>query len=216
MAEPECRVLVSHAAWESFFKEFGCESDRAAAVLAAAWIDHLLQMKLAAVFAQGSREARDRLFGDHGPFATLSSKITAAFCAGWLDADVHHDLGIIRKIRNQFAHRIHGLTIDSGEIRPLVESLQVPHRQFYDWGELGCAATSDGMGIVFYTGVAPEDVGEPLVIPAGFVFRLAVSWTIAYLAANLGVGIIMADDARLNAHAGAEGEGEDDESTARK
>jgi hypothetical protein len=198
MSETKRLLLVDQAEWASFFDELGRESERATAILAAAWIDHLLERKLAQLFSSGNKDARDQLFASSGPFATFSAKTTAAFCAGWLDTDVHHDLRVIRKIRNEFAHRIHGLSMESPKIKPLIESFQVPHREFYDWGKLKCAATAEGIGIVFYTDQQAEKVGEPLVIPAAFTFRLAVSWIIAYLAANLGVGIVVPDEAHFD------------------
>jgi hypothetical protein len=197
--KPTRLLLVDHAEWTSFFNELQRESERATAILAAAWIDQLLERKLAQLFSSGNKEARANLFAANGPFATFSAKITAAFCAGWLDADVYHDLRVIQKIRNKFAHQIHGLSMESPSVRPLTESFQVPHREFYDWGKLKCAAADEGTGIVFYTDQRTEKIDEPLIIPAAFTFRLAVSWIIAYLAANLGVGIVVPDDVQLNA-----------------
>lgn len=198
MSETTRLLLVDQAEWASFFDELGRESERATAILAAAWIDHLLERKLAQLLSRGNAKARAQLFAASGPFAAFAAKITAAFCAGWLDADVHHDLQVIRKIRNSFAHQIHGLSMESPPIRRLTESFRVPHREFYDWGTLKCAATQNGTGVVFYTGPLPEKVGEPLIIPAVFTFRLAASWAIAYLAANLGVGIVVPDEAPLD------------------
>lgn len=183
-------VLVDQAEWSSFFDELSRESDRATAILAAAWIDRLLQLRLQELFAHGNSKARAQLFDANGPFATFGSKIAAAYCIGWLDADVHHDLGLIRRIRNAFAHQIHGLSMDSPEIRSLVDSFRVPQREVYDWGELRAFATRDGHGVLIFTGDVPEDAGEPLVLPAIINFRLAASWVIAYVAANLDVGLL--------------------------
>jgi hypothetical protein len=199
MSETTRLLLVDQAEWASLFDELGRESERATAILAAAWIDHLLKCKVAQLFSGGNKEARDQLFTANGPFATFSAKITAAFCIGWLNADVHHDVHVIRKIRNSFAHQIHGLSMESPPIRRLTESFRVPHREFCDWGKLKCAANDDGTGLVFYTGRPPEKAGKPLVIPAVFTFRLAASWTIACLAANIGVGIVAPDEAPPNA-----------------
>jgi hypothetical protein len=186
MSEPTQLLVVDHAMWALFFDELGRESERGAAILAAAWIDHLLESKLAQL-SSGNKEARTH-------FSTFSANITAAFRVGLLDDDVHHDLRVIQKIRNVFAHRIQGLSMESPPIKPLIESFQVPHREFYDWGKLRCAATAEGVGVVFHTDQSAEGLGEPLVIPAAFTFRLAVSWIIAYLAANLGVGILVPDE----------------------
>jgi hypothetical protein len=191
-------LLVDQAEWISFFDELGRESERATAILAAAWIDKLLERKLAQLFSGGNAKARAKLFAASGPFASFSAKINAAFCVGWLDADVHNDLDVIRRIRNEFAHQIQGLSMESPKIRSLTESLRVPHREFYDWGKLRCAATDEGTGVVFYTGRPPEDASEPLVIPAASTFRMAASWVIAYLAASLGVGITVPDEVQFN------------------
>jgi hypothetical protein len=192
--EPAPHLLIDHAEWDSFFKELGRESERATAILAAAWIDDLLRRRLTQLFSSGNKEARAQIFAPSGPFATFSAKIDAAFCIGWLDADVHHDLHVIRKVRNSFAHQVHGLSMESPQIRCLTESFRVPRRDYYDWGKLKCAATDDGNGIVFYTDTPAEMIGEPLVIPSFFTFRWAASGVIAYLAANLGVGIAVPDD----------------------
>lgn len=191
MNDSPSMLLVDQTEWASFFDELKDESDRGAAVLAAAWIDHLLERKLVLLFSGKNPKARAQL-------VNFSRRINAAFRVGLLDVDVCHDLNVIRKIRNEFAHQIHGLSMESGEVRTLIESFRVPHREFYDWGKLKCAATTEGSGIVFHTNQPPEKVGEPLVIPAAFTFRWATSWVIAYLSANLGVGIVVPDDFEFN------------------
>jgi hypothetical protein len=191
MSETTRLLLVDHAKWASFFDELNQESDRGAALLTAAWINHLLERKLAKLFSGENAKARAQL-------VNFSQRINAAFGEGRLDDDVCHDLHVIRKIRNKFAHHIHGLSMESPEIRTLIESFQVPHREFYDWGKLKCAATGEGNGIVFYTDRSPENVGESLVIPAAFIFRWASSWAIAYLSANLGVGVVVPDEFQFN------------------
>ena len=198
MSETSQRLVIDHAEWASFFDEFGHESERATAILAAAWIDHLLELKLAQHFSSGNAKARAQLFAANGPFGTSSAKITTAFCVGWLDVDVYHDLNLIRKIRNSFAHQVHGLSMESPTISGLIESFKVPHREYYDWGKLKCAAINEGIGVVFYTEPPPENVGAPLLVPAAFTFRLAASWAIAYLVAKLGIGIRVLDETPFN------------------
>jgi hypothetical protein len=198
MSETSQRLVVDHAEWTSFFDEFERESERATAILAAAWIDHLLELKLAEHFSSGNAKARPQLFAANGPFGTSSAKITTAFCVGWLDVDVYHDLNLIRKIRNSFAHQVHGLSMESPTIRSLIESLKVPHREYYDWGKLKCAAINEGIGVVFYTETPPENVGAQLLVPAAFTFRLAASWAIAYLVAKLGIGIRVLNETPFN------------------
>ena len=82
--------------------------------------------------------------------------------------------------------------MDSLRVRAFVDTFRIPPREFLDWGQLRAAATKDGAGIVFYTGEPPEDVAEPLNTTA-LTFRLAASWVVAYLAANLQAMIVPAD-----------------------
>lgn len=134
MAEVGDDVLVAQSDWTAFFEELKDETDRGCAILAVAWIDHILERKLGALFSGGNSDARRKLFDANGPFSPFSAKVTAAFCLGWLDADLRHDLDVIRKIRNRFAHQIHGLTLDDPDMAILVDSFRLPHREFSDWG----------------------------------------------------------------------------------
>jgi hypothetical protein len=60
---------------------------------------------------------------------------------------VYHDIQVIRKLRNTFAHSYNPVSLDEGETRNLIQSLRVPCRQFYDWGQLRAASTDDGVVI---------------------------------------------------------------------
>jgi hypothetical protein len=167
-------------------KSLSEESDRACVILVASWVDHLLRMKLAREFSKGNSGARSALFSSNGPFATLSAKLNVAFCADWIHRDVYHDLKVIRKMRNEFAHTIDSHTLQDEPFRSMVARLRVPKRQYYDWGQLR-AATTD-FGIVLFTGKPPSDTLEDLSV-GKFVFRIAASVIIAVLVANLGIPI---------------------------
>ena len=108
--------IRSHSAYRNrlpamvgFFQELGTESDRGATILASVWIDNLLERKLRSLFKEGSSAARRKLFDLNGPFSSFSSKILAAYSLGWIHSDVFHDINLIRKIRNQFTHDLHGV-----------------------------------------------------------------------------------------------------------
>jgi len=192
-------VFISQEEWRSFFEELKKESDRAAAILVAAYIDSLLRAKLETIFSKGNAEIRRKLFDDsQGTFATLSAKVDAAYCLGWLEPDMFHDIGVIRKIRNQFAHRIHGLTLEEPKIKALVGKLRVPHQLFYDWGEVKWGATKDQTGIVLFTGELDDDVENVSDLPPGFIFRWAASWVLGVLAKNLGVSFYDANGKPLS------------------
>ena len=165
-----------------FNKTIAEESDRAKVVLVAAWIDHFLKVKLENEFSEGNAQARDQLFKLSGPFASFSAKLNTVFCAGWIDADIYHDVQIIRKIRNECAHTIEPVSLNAENFRTLLDSFRTPRRQYYDWGEL--KAVSINNGIILYTGEKPEDAEENLSLGA-LTFNMAISLIVAVLIANL-------------------------------
>jgi len=53
-----------------------------------------------------SKRDYDRIFGGYGPVASFSSKIAMGTALGVVFGDMAHDLAILKKIRNDFAHGI--------------------------------------------------------------------------------------------------------------
>lgn len=172
--------------WKRISDALSDESDRACVILVASWADHFLEIKLAREFGGGNANARSALFSSNGPFAAFSAKVNVAFCAGWIDRDVYHDLDVVRKWRNKFAHSIESHTLLDEPFPTMVAKLRVPKREFYDWGEL-CASAIDG-GVVLFTGERPAEAGEDLKL-SKLTFRMAASVLIAVLVANLGIPI---------------------------
>jgi hypothetical protein len=171
--------------FKAFNSSLSEESDRARVIVVACWIEEFLKVKLMNKFSKGNAEARKALFSENGPFATFSAKINAAFCAGWIDSDVYHDIQVIRKLRNVFAHSYNPVSLEEEETRNLIQSLRVPHRHFYDWGQLRAASTEDG--VVIYTGDKPPEAREELHIPGAATFQMALPIILAVLASNLGI-----------------------------
>ena len=93
----------------AFLEEFQAETDRGAALVGAALIDQKLKDTLAAFFAE-RRVGAELLDGGNAPLGTLSARIKAALCLGLINRDEFHECDLIRKIRNEFAHRTHGTT----------------------------------------------------------------------------------------------------------
>jgi len=94
-------------------KEFQGETDRAAAVLSAAYLDHLLGELIAASMAVEHSKVDKLLYRDgHGPLGSFSAKIDTAYCLGLLSEDEYSDLHSIRHIRNDFAHKLTGLAFE--------------------------------------------------------------------------------------------------------
>jgi hypothetical protein len=79
------------------------ESDRGAAVMSTAFVEHCLE-KLLEVYLPGGSEQLFRSY--NAPFATFSAKIGLARSLGAIDPKTEDRLTITRKIRNAFAHRM--------------------------------------------------------------------------------------------------------------
>jgi mannitol operon repressor len=59
------------------------------------------------------------------PLSSFSSRIKAAYCLGLISHSMYYDLETIRKIRNKFAHKMHGYTFDEPEIVSWCKSLKL-------------------------------------------------------------------------------------------
>src|SRR3989339_1083427 len=173
---------------EAFKKSINEESsDRAKVIISVAQIEYLFDLKLKEFYSHGNTKAREKLFSEDGAFSTFSSKVNIAFCSGWIDPDVYHDIEHLRKIRNYFAHSSENLTMDSPIIRKCIENFIVPHREYSDWGKIKAVALDDGF--ILYTGEKPEEGNEQLIVPGNLFFGLSISIIYGVLLENLGIKI---------------------------
>ncbi|MGH1460743.1 MAG: MltR family transcriptional regulator [Neptuniibacter sp.] len=108
---------------DSFSVRFREESDRACAVLGAA----LLDARLEGLFRSRFKHGADELLSNSGPLGTFSARSQLAFALDWIDANVFHDLNVIRKIRNEFAHSFdHELSFTDQSIEDRCKNLRTP------------------------------------------------------------------------------------------
>lgn len=87
----------------TFRNELTRESDRGSALLAASYIDALLE-KVLKVKMIGNKKHLENLFDANGPLGSFSSRINIAYSVGLITKNHHNDLHLIRKIRNVFGH----------------------------------------------------------------------------------------------------------------
>jgi len=109
--------------FQAFLREFQSETDRGAALVGAALIDLRLTETLRA-FMVSNNAADDLLEGPTAPLGTFASRIAATFALGLIDAHEKHECNLIRKVRNEFAHRAHGTTFHDPDISKLCQELQ--------------------------------------------------------------------------------------------
>jgi hypothetical protein len=156
------------ACFEELRRDLARESDRGRLLLAGIYIESFLTAK----------------FLNHGlKPGSLFMMIKQARAACWIEEDVFHDAEIIRRLRNRCAHEGGRVELDAEDICRALEQFQVPHRRYYDWGQV--RAASIGKGFVLYNGERPDGAVKDLRVPATMTFNLAI-WTILHvLAANL-------------------------------
>lgn len=120
MAKPKKRPVVRTELADAI-DVFKRHTDRAAALIAAAYVDDALEGYLRAAF-RDDRKAVDALLGSL--LGSFSARISVAFLTGLIGAPLREDLDRIRKIRNDFAHVRDNITFKS-------QSIQEPSRNFH-------------------------------------------------------------------------------------
>jgi hypothetical protein len=90
---------------ETLVEEMGGESDRAVAIVGAAWVEEALGDSIKS-FLIIHVDAHNRLFSGAGPLSSFSAKIDLARLLGLMTDPIRSDLHKIREIRNEFAHSI--------------------------------------------------------------------------------------------------------------
>jgi DNA-binding MltR family transcriptional regulator len=115
--------------WDIFFEELQKETPRAAVIVSGAFLDSLLR-DLIGSFMIDDAKTVDGLLGceknPETPLSSFSARIKTAYCLGLICKAEYHDLNLIRKIRNRFAHKLHGYSFDDQEIIGWCNSLQTP------------------------------------------------------------------------------------------
>jgi mannitol operon repressor len=106
----------------SFLKELNTQTDRGAAIIAAAVLDELLQMVLVARFIELGSERKEALFERTGaPLSNLSARIEVAFAVGVINNQARLMAHFVREVRNSFAHRIEASSFDDPEVVDIIE-----------------------------------------------------------------------------------------------
>lgn len=94
---------------QGFMNQYQGESDRGAALIAAAHLDSLLHLLIQSFLVDDESEVA-KLLGNRDkwncPLGTFGARIRAAYCLGLISVDEFHDLRIIQRIRNEFAHEL--------------------------------------------------------------------------------------------------------------
>ena len=130
MAKQKAKEFLDSTAWEQFRKEYESSDDRSCALLCAVYLEHCLEILVLEALAH-REEAHRGLLTEMMPLGTFSAKIKIALCLNLIPESFYKDLNIIRKIRNAFAHQLHGLAFSADPIRSWCDNLIFPE----DWSK---------------------------------------------------------------------------------
>jgi len=108
-----------------FMEEFEGESDRAAAVLGAAYLDDHLRELIGSFLIDDSTRVDELLKGPLAPLGSFASRISASYCMGLMSKNEYNDLQIIREIRNRFAHELHGVSFSDAWVKNKCAELEL-------------------------------------------------------------------------------------------
>ncbi|MFJ3059028.1 hypothetical protein [Herbaspirillum sp. NPDC087042] len=98
------------------------ETDRGAALMAAAFLDERLMCLLRNRLVNDKKMSKV-MFDFNGPLGTFSSRINFCYLLGLLPKNVHRELHIVRSIRNKFAHRADFMDFEDPSTKSLCNSL---------------------------------------------------------------------------------------------
>lgn len=110
-------------AFKAFRELLEHESDRACALMAAAYLDDRLKQAFVAGMLPSKNLDRD-LFEGSAPLATFSARTRLARAQGLISETTKRDLDLLRKIRNAFAHVATPLSFEDPKIRSMCMSLE--------------------------------------------------------------------------------------------
>jgi DNA-binding MltR family transcriptional regulator len=108
----------------AFRREMARETDRGSALVGAAMLEDALAAVIRA-YLRGDKGCINELFQQNAPVGTFASKSELARCLGLVDSEIHNDLHVIRKIRNEFAHRCGPANFEEVAIKQLCGSLRL-------------------------------------------------------------------------------------------
>jgi len=113
--------------WQGFLEEFQSESDRAAVILGGVFLDRHLRNLIAQFLIEDEKEVEFLLGSERKldrPLSNFSARRRAAYCLGLITKDQYNDLRMIEKVRNRFAHHLHGLSFADEQIIGWCNSLK--------------------------------------------------------------------------------------------
>jgi hypothetical protein len=112
----------------AFLEDFNRETERGAALAAAAFLDDLLKKTLEA-FLLESNSASALLNGFNAPLGGFAARVVAAHAMGLISEVEHQECELVRKVRNEFAHKVK-MSFNDARIIGLCASLSMSAKPY--------------------------------------------------------------------------------------
>lgn len=107
----------------AFLDDFNKETERGAALAATAFLDDTLN-KVVTAFLIESDASKALLNGFNAPLGTLAARTAAAHAMGLISDTEKDECNLIRRIRNEFAHRVR-MTFDNASVKAMCAKLMM-------------------------------------------------------------------------------------------
>ena len=101
-------------------------SDRAAAIVSAAFVENNLALALISRFHQLKLVEQEHLFKNLGSLSDFAGKIDLGYALNIYGPLVRDDLNNVRRIRNAFAHELEVRNFDHPDVAGLCDTLHAP------------------------------------------------------------------------------------------
>lgn len=118
------REFPSREDVEPLMLEINAGSDRAAALVAATWADISIQSLIISHLKNKDHTTLENLLGSGGALSTFSSKSHLAYALGLITNELYHNAGIVRKVRNAFAHTAKSISFANKEVAKECSKIQ--------------------------------------------------------------------------------------------
>jgi hypothetical protein len=114
------------------FEDVLDETDRSCAITIFALIDEIISELFLFHINPGFEQRKRRLFDEFGLLPTASRRIQMLFALNWIKDVTFHDLNLLRKIRNDFAHRSNLRSFGASPIKGYLTSFKSPGLDILD------------------------------------------------------------------------------------
>jgi len=112
---------------DELFESLSKESDRGVVLVSASFIEEALESLLRARFSMRhpkSKASLKKLFDDFRPLYSFSAKLEICYAMDLIGEWMYQDLGIVKNLRNRFAHSVEYARFDLPEVVQSTEKLK--------------------------------------------------------------------------------------------